>query len=269
MPKALLTGAAGGIGQATAHLLWEKGFSLLLTDVQEEALIRAFPELPAGSQRILLDVTNPSSWKEIAANHSEVDVLIQLAGVMRVGTFIEQPLEEWLLQVDINLHGVAYGSWTFGRLFAERGKGHIINIASMAGVAPIPGIAGYTATKFGVRGLSLALDAELRPRGVPVTVIGPGPVETPLILRELPKPESVYTLVAGGLLKPQAVAQAVWRAIRHRPKEILLPSSKAVAARLVSIFPSLQDVAARTFLKGAVRRRNAYLREGTPSESPS
>jgi len=269
MPKALLTGAAGGIGQATAQLLWRKGFDLVLTDRDESLLHRTYPEVPAGSTSYVLDVTSLKAWQEAAQRFTEVDTLIQLAGVMRAGTFIHQPIETWHLQLQVNLVGLAYGAWTFGRLFAERRSGHLIHLSSLAGVAAIPGIVGYTATKFGVRGLSLGLDAELRPLGVPVTVIGPGPVRTPLILNELPKPESVYTLAAGGLLEPEEVAQAIWRAIRKRPREILLPFHKAMAARLVSIWPALQSYATSLFESGARRRREKYLQSLPNSDTLS
>lgn len=260
MPKVLITGAAGGIGQATARLLWQKGFHLILTDASDAALAKAFPQVPDGSHIETLDVTDLQAWEAAAERHKDTDILIQMAGIMRAGTFIEQPIEEWHLQARVNLDGVIYGAQTFGRHFAARGQGHIINIASMAGIAPVPGITGYTATKFAVRGFSLALDMELRPRGVPVTVICPGPVATPLIFNELPKPESVYTLSAGGLLAPEAVARAVWRAIRRRPREILLPLNKAIAARLVSLFPALLGIAPRLMTPGAARRRTHYLR---------
>lgn len=269
MPKAMMTGAAGGIGQATARLLWQKGFHLILTDRDEALLHRTYPDVPEGSALYTLDVTSLEAWQQAAQRFAEVDILIQLAGVMRVGTFIHQPIEEWHLQLQVNLMGLAYGAWVFGRLFAERGKGHLIHLSSLAGVTAIPGIVGYTATKFGVRGLSLGLDAELRPRGVPVTVIGPGPVRTPLILNELPKPESTYTLAAGGLLEPEEVAQAIWRAIRTQPREILLPRHKAIAARLISIWPALQGYAASLFEPGARRRRQKYLQTLLSSGTPS
>ncbi len=261
MPKAILTGAAGGIGQATARLLWQKGFSLVLTDTSEAALQKVFPTPPQGSTLEPLDVTQLEAWEALAAAHGDADVLIQLAGIMRAGRFIEQPVQEWDLQLNVNLRGLGYGARTFGRLFAQRQRGHIINIASLAGVAPVPGIAGYTATKFGVRGLSLALDLELRPLGVPVTVICPGPVATPLIFDELPKPESVYTLVAGDLLKPEDVARAVWRALRRQPREITLPRNKALAARIASAFPNILAPTARLLEKGATARRAKYLQK--------
>ncbi|MCS6896118.1 MAG: SDR family NAD(P)-dependent oxidoreductase [Bacteroidia bacterium] len=260
MPKILITGAAGGIGKATAQLLWAKGFSLVLTDVSEKSLLSVFSSLPQGSSIERLDVTSPSEWESIAEKYPDTDILIQMAGIMRAGSFVEQPIEEWHLQQQVNLTGTIYGARAFGRLFLKRGYGHIINIASLAGVAPVPGITGYTATKFAVRGFSLALDMELRSRGVPVTVVCPGPVATPLIFDELPKPESVFTLSAGGLLPPEAVARAVWRAIRRRPREILLPNDKAIAARLVALFPSLLGWAPRLLEKGAAKRRSEYLR---------
>lgn len=261
MPKAILTGAAGGIGQATAQLLWQKGFALVLTDSSEAALQKAFPTLPAGSIHYTLDARRLENWESLAAQHGDADVLIQLAGVMRAGRFIDQPIEEWHLQLDVNLRGLGYGARTFGWLFAQRRRGHIVNIASLAGVAPVPGIAGYTATKFGVRGLSLALDLELRPLGVPVTVICPGPVATRLIFDELPKPESVYTLVAGDLLKPEEVARAVWRALRRQPREVTLPWNKALAARIASAFPGTLALTAKLLEKGAAARRSAYLKK--------
>ncbi|MCS7188518.1 MAG: SDR family NAD(P)-dependent oxidoreductase [Bacteroidia bacterium] len=260
MPKALLTGAAGGIGRATALLLWKKGFDLILTDKCEISLKAAFPDLPSGSVREVLDVTDPQAWQGIANRYTDPDILIQLAGVMRAGTFIKQSPEEWEWHVKINLNGIAYGAQTFGRIFAERGKGHIINVASLAGVAPIPGITAYTATKFAVRGLSLALDAELRPYGVAVSVVCPGPVRTSLILNELPKPESLYTLAMGGLLEPAVVAKSIWKAIRTRRREILLPLHKAIAAKFLSLFPELQGLAKLLAHPGATRRRQKYLK---------
>lgn len=261
MPKVLITGAAGGIGRVTAKLLWEKGFSTILTDVSQEALVAAFPDLPPDCILERLDVTRLSEWEAIAGKYQEIDILIQMAGVMRAGTFVEQPIDEWHLQQQVNLTGVIYGAKVYGQVFVRRGYGHIINVASLAGIAPVPGIAGYTATKFAVRGFSLALDMELRPRGVAVTAICPGPVATSLIFDELPKPESVYTLSAGGLLPPESVAQAIWRAIRRRPKEILLPYHKAIAARIVSLAPRLLIWVPQLMEKGAARRRSEYLRK--------
>jgi hypothetical protein len=95
-------------------------------------------------------------------------------------------------------------------------------------------------------------------------------VRTPLILDELPKPESVFTLSAGGLLEPIDVAKAIERAIRRRPLEITLPRSKSIAARMVSLFPPLQRWAARLLATDAERRRQKYLQkiEKPPSAQP-
>lgn len=268
MPKVLLTGAAGGIGQATARLLSEKGFSLILTDISLEVLEKAFPSPPPQAELYAHSVTDLSAWEALAERYPDIDILIQLAGILRVANFIHQPIEEWHLQQSVNLTGLVYGAWVYGRKFVERGHGHIINIASMAGIAPVPGLAGYSATKFGVRGFSLALDMELRPKGVPVTVICPGPVATPMIFNELPKPESVYTLVAGGLLTPDAVARAIWRAIRRRPREILIPRNKAILARMVSLLPFTLGIAPRLLERGAARRRLFYL-QSQPFERKS
>lgn len=261
MPKALLTGAAGGIGQATTALLLKKGYEVLVTDASEEALQRAYPTPSPQLRLAKLDVTNYEAWKAIKEAHGDSDILIQLAGIMRAGWFVEQDPRVWVQQLQVNLLGLGYGCRVFGAHFRARGHGHLINIASLAGIAPVPGIAGYTGTKFGVRGLSLALAEELRPYGVAVTVICPGPVRTPLILDELPSPASVFTLSAGGLLEPEDVAQAIWRAIQKKPLEITLPWNKSFAARLLAVWPSLQTTLAGIVRKGAEKRRERLLRE--------
>ncbi len=261
MPKILLTGAAGGIGQTTVQRLLRAQHTLIVTDVSMERLQAAFPDPHPHLHLTPLDVTSYSEWEAIAQQYPDVDILVQLSGIMRAGWFVDQSIETFESQLRINLLGLAYGCQVYGARFKARGHGHIINIASLAGVVPVPGIAGYSATKFGVRGLSLALAEELRPYGVYVTVICPGPVRTPLILNELPKPESALTLSAGGLLEPVDVAKAIERAIRHRPLEITLPFYKSVAARVISLFPSLQRWAGRFLFSDAERRRQAYLKK--------
>ena len=260
MPKILLTGAAGGIGQATVQRLLKANHTLIATDISLEKLHATFPEPHPNLRLDTLDVTSFAAWQDTIQKYPDIDILVQLSGIMRVGWFVEQPIEVFEAQLRINLLGLAYGCKVYGEIFKARGHGHIVNIASLAGVAPIPGIAGYAATKFGVRGLSLSLSEELRPYGVYVTVICPGPVRTPLILDELPRPESVFTLSAGGLLEPADVARAVERAIARRPLEITLPFTKSVAARLVSFFPAIQRWAARLLAAGAERRRQKLLK---------
>ncbi|MCS6790764.1 MAG: SDR family NAD(P)-dependent oxidoreductase [Bacteroidia bacterium] len=268
MPKVLLTGAAGGIGKATTHLLHQKGYHLILTDYDERLLSQAYPEAHPSWKFHALDVTRLEAWEETLAHFPDIDVLIQLAGIMQVGWFVESPVSDIEKQTAINLMGLAYGCYVYGRHFAKRGEGHIINLASLAGIAPIPGITAYTATKFGVRGLSLALDAELRPRGVAVTVICPGPVGTSMIWNVLHRPESAYAFSMGGVLEPEAVAKAIERAIRKRPKEITLPLYKSIAARIVSLFPVLLSWAEWLMLKGAEQRRRHYWEKVRTSISP-
>ncbi len=267
--KILLTGSAGGIGQATVQRLLKRGHTIIATDISLEKLQEAFPDPLPNLHLATLDVTSYEAWQAVAERYPDINILIQLSGIMRVGWFIEQPIEVFESQLRINLLGLAYGCKVYGERFKARRHGHIINVASLAGVVPIPGIAGYSATKFGVRGLSLALAEELRSYGVQVSVICPGPVRTPLILDELPKPESVLTLSAGGLLEAADVARAIERAIQRRSLEITLPLSKSLAARLIALFPSLQRWVVPLLSGSAERRRQAYLREMQKNPSSS
>jgi|DewCreStandDraft_2_1066082.scaffolds.fasta_scaffold00485_15 3-oxoacyl-[acyl-carrier protein] reductase len=240
MTTVVLTGAAGGIGRATvARLLARTNAHVVATDADADALHRAFPEPSPRLALRPLDVTDPNAWTELFRAHPAADALVQLAGVLEVGAFVDQPPEVWERMLRVNLLGVLHGTWAAARHFLARGGGRIVAVASLAGVAPIPNLAAYTASKFGVRGFVRALDLELRPRGVPCTVVCPGPVWTPMVWRQMPKDEAAFLWAGGGPLPPAAVARALERALRRAPPEILLPRGAGWLARLAGAFPAV------------------------------
>ncbi|MGQ9863278.1 MAG: SDR family NAD(P)-dependent oxidoreductase [Bacteroidia bacterium] len=255
--KIIITGAVGGIAQATVKLLLQKTQAHLVLTDYDVSLLEATYSPHARYTLHKLDVRELSDWDSLWQEEG-ITHLIQMAGVMRVGSLEVQSLEEWTLQRSVNLDGVILGTVSGARYFLQRGGGHIINIASLAGVAPIAGISFYTATKFGVRGFTLAADMELRSKGVALTVVCPGPVWTPLFWNEVKKEEAYYTLSAGGVLAPQAVAQAIYRALRKKPQEIALPAGKAFLARIASFLPNFTPLLARGLL-GAAKKRQAQL----------
>lgn len=253
--KIAITGAAGGIAQATVKLLLEKTPAQLILTDYDIALLEAIYAMHTRCTLRKLDVRDASHWRALWEEEG-ITHLIQLAGIMRVGSLASQPLSEWELQRSVNLDGTILGTVSGAKYFLRRGGGHIINVASLAGVAPIAGISFYTATKFGVRGFTLSADLELRPKGVALTVICPGPVWTPLFWNEVKKEEAYYTLMAGGVLEPQEVAQAIYRALRKKPQEIALPAGKAFLARLASFFPNFIPSMAGWFSGAAKKRQN-------------
>ena len=244
---AIITGAASGIGRHFATELRRRRpqMRLVLVDVNHEALAEAFP---AGENVVLeaFDIRSAEEWQRVIDATIErfgaIDYLCNIAGIDRSAMFIDQPLGNIDALVDINLKGSLYGMRIVAAHMAARGSGHIINMASLAGVTPTPGTSIYSATKFGLRAVSIAAAVELRPRGVYVTVICPDLVNTALFDQHLgvKDPEAVALVFSGPrALTADEVSEAIFRAMRDRPLEIDLPFSRGLLSKLSSAAPSV------------------------------
>jgi 3-oxoacyl-[acyl-carrier protein] reductase len=244
---AIITGAASGVGRHFATELRRRRprMPLVLVDVNHEALVEAFP---AGENVVLeaFDIRSAEEWQRVIDATIErfgaVDYLCNIAGIDRSAMFIDQPLGNIDALVDINLKGSLYGMRIVAEHMAARGSGHIINMASLAGVTPTPGTSIYSATKFGLRAVSIAAAVELRSRGVYVTVICPDLVDTALFDQHLgvKDPEAVALIFSGPrALTADEVSEAIFRAMRDRPLEIDLPFSRGLLAKLSSAAPGL------------------------------
>ncbi len=182
----VVTGAASGIGRAVAEGCLARGARVHLVDLEPGALGRTVEELrarglaPAGSHA--LDCRDGAALQALAARlegaHGRVDGLVNNAGAMLAGPVERLPLEDWRWLVDTNLWTVLHGVRAFLPGMLARGRGRIVNTASMAGLVGFPLFSPYSATKFAVVGLSQSLDAELAPRGVRVSAVCPGFVRT-------------------------------------------------------------------------------------------
>jgi NADP-dependent 3-hydroxy acid dehydrogenase YdfG len=179
-----ITGGARGIGKATAKALAREGAVIAIGDLDAELARATASELGEGSVGLELDVTRRESFENFLDQVSErvgpLDVIINNAGIMPIGPFAEEDDATAQRIIDINLHGVIYGTKLAIPPMVQRHTGHIVNIASQAGKAGIPGGATYCATKHAVIGLSEAVRAELRGTGVEVSVVMPAVVNTEL-----------------------------------------------------------------------------------------
>lgn len=266
-----VTGSASGIGRRLSDVLIDRGHRVSATDVAIDALrahasARAWPAdrtLP-----LALDVREWAAWERAyaaaEAHLGPIDVHVNVAGYLKPGWIDRIAIDELDRHIDVNLRGAAYGTVIAARHMAPRGRGHIVNVASLAGVAPIPGIAIYSATKHAVRGLSIAAAAELAERGVAVTTICPDAVQTPMLDLQIDHDEAALTFSGSRALTVDEVVLAIVdRVLRRRPIEVAMPRGRALLARLAGLFPRLA-VAVRPRLQARGRARQAAIRDPRP-----
>ena len=229
-----ITGGARGIGRATAAALITQGARVALGDIESELAIKSAQELGGGTIGLALDVTDRASFETFLAETESqlgpLDVLINNAGIMPIGPFIEETDRTAARMIDINLNGVIYGSKLALERFLPRNQGHLVNIASMAGKAGFPGGATYCATKHAVVGLSEAIRAEVRPTGIDVSIVMPVVVNTELG-SGLQKSRGVK------VVEPEDVANAIVEALQTGRVDVFVPKSVGGLFRSMNLVP--------------------------------
>jgi NAD(P)-dependent dehydrogenase (short-subunit alcohol dehydrogenase family) len=179
-----ITGAARGIGKATAQALVEKGCRVAIGDLELELAEKTAAHLGGGTVALPLDVTDRASFErfldEAERQLGPLDVVVNNAGIMPVTPFEEESEESIRRQIDINVVGVITGTQLAIKRLRPRGSGYIVNIASQAGKSGLPGIATYSGTKHAVVGISEAVRAEMRGTGIEVVCVMPTVVNTEL-----------------------------------------------------------------------------------------
>ena len=181
---AIVTGAARGIGEATARLLVAEAGSVLLCDVLDERGEAVAAELGPQAAYAHLDVTDPSDWQKAVAvaceRFGQLDVLVNNAGIARPAAIEDSSREDYHATVAVNLTGVWLGLRAAIAALRAAGGGSIVNISSAAGMMSSPGNGAYAATKWAVRGLTKTAAVEFGPDGVRVNSVHPGLTNTDL-----------------------------------------------------------------------------------------
>jgi NADP-dependent 3-hydroxy acid dehydrogenase YdfG len=182
---AIVTGAGSGIGAALAHELARRGARVLCADRDADAAARVAGEIGAGGGRATAHTVDVTVAEQVSAlvsdavrDHGRLDLMCNNAGISITGDARDLEVEHWRRVIDVNLMGVVYGSDAAYKQMARQGSGHLVNIASLAGLIPFPTNAPYAATKHAVVGLSLSLRAEGRDLGVRVSAVCPGFIAT-------------------------------------------------------------------------------------------
>jgi len=229
-PVALITGAGSGLGAAMAGRFAAEGWRVIVTDQHIDRAEKVTAGL-AGTDHAAraLNVTDSSQWEALAefvgAEYGRIDLLVNNAGVATGGMLGETPLEDWEWVLEINLMGVVRGCHHFVGRFRKQGFGHIVNVASWAGLAAAPGIASYGTAKAAVVSMSEMLRAELAPYGVEVSVLCPAFVKTALT-DSMRAPDDTYAKRVQRWMEHSGVsaddvAEIVFKATR-KPKFLLL-----------------------------------------------
>lgn len=209
---AFITGGASGLGLGIADALAARGLRITIADIQADLIDEVLASRGEGWRGVVLDVRDREGWAqaraEAEAAFGPVDVLVNNAGIAPNGKpFAEMPPESFDQILGINLGGVFNGVHTFALAMRERGRGHIVNTSSMAGLSPsIVGIGAYATAKFGVTALTESLRKELAEHGVGVTLLCPGFVLTGLGSNTVKLGGLTRGAPAGAALPPSGVS---------------------------------------------------------------
>lgn len=230
-----ITGGARGIGLEIARACATSGMKVMIADLDADALAEAVAELGPGVSSRVLDVCHAQDFdaflKSTEAELGELDVLVNNAGVLRMGPLVNARPEDVRLQLDVNLAAVITGTQLALQHFVPRGKGHIVNMASSSSMIATANGAVYSASKYGVLGLTRAVRGELRGSNVRITAVMPGVIRTRMT-REFGSAFSVRTIEAA------EVGKAVVRALRKGTPEVFVPREVGMQGLLFTILPA-------------------------------
>ena len=230
-----ITGGARGIGLAAATVLAQRGARVAIGDLDADAARAAARQLGNDALGLALDVTQHSSFvsflDDVERELGPLDVLINNAGIQHVGLFADEAAAATAAQIAVNLGGVLTGTKLALARMRPRGRGHIVNVASVAGKIASPGGSTYAATKHGVVGLSESLRVELRGSGIAVTIVLPAIIATEMADGLTP---------ARGVrpVPPQAVGEAIARAVAQgRGVDVYVPGYTGAINTALTVLP--------------------------------
>jgi 3alpha(or 20beta)-hydroxysteroid dehydrogenase len=215
---ALVTGAARGIGAEIATLFASEGAAVVVADRRDElgeAVAKMIVEAGGRSLYVHLDITSEDGWasavERARAELGGVDILVNNAGIIRVKPFLETSLEDLHKVLDTNVVGAFLGMQAVTPTMTARGGGSIVNFSSVQGLEGREGMSAYSASKFGVRGLSKTVAIELGERGIRVNTVFPGPTKTKMTERKGWTDEQYDAAYAGYPLGRMAEAEEIAR----------------------------------------------------------
>lgn len=267
MPSALVTGAARGLGLEIARRLVGRGYEVAITDIDAAGAEAAAAELGGRAWPLALDVTDADACRaaagQVVERSGSLDVWVNNAGILVTGVSYETEIDDLRRMLEVNAVGTYNGTLAAIERMRESGRGHIINVISLAGLAAAPGIVGYAASKHAAIAFSLGTGADLRRSGLPgirVSTVCPDGVWTPMINDKLDDPDDALSF-SGVMMMPAKVATRVERLL-DRPKPILtIPGWRGRFVRLFDSHPALALRATGWLMRDARRRQARFKRK--------
>ncbi len=274
-PKIMLvTGAASGIGAALARLAAEDGDIVILADINEEGAVATAVKIGRGAVACKLDICSQEQWGNVLdwvwAKYGRLDVLVNNAAIVHTGYARDVSIDAHRQTMDTNFGGPLIGMMSALGRFKAQGSGHIVNICSMTGFLPFPGLSSYAAAKHALRAFHHAVAIEEQDGPVAFTIIHPTSTETPMLEKEA-EDDALAMAFAGPSMSADEAAQTILLAIRKQAIEVFMPPERGKVVRRVGTSPrSLRKLVARNRVIGAERllaRRAATSKAPDPTET--
>jgi NAD(P)-dependent dehydrogenase (short-subunit alcohol dehydrogenase family) len=266
MPAAVVTGAGSGLGRAIAVELTGRGFVVLATDVDSDAAARTAEAIGPGATSLGLDVCDAEACRAAAtaaiSRGGSLDLWVNNAGVLVTGNAWEQDEAARKAMVDVNAVGTMNGTVAALERMTEAGRGHVINVVSLAGIVAAPGEVAYSASKHAALAFTLGTLFDLRRAGfgeIELSAVCPDGIWTPMLEGKLDDPDAAGSF-SGRLLTPERVASAVGR-LTDRPRPLLvLPRWRGPLLRFFDAYPRIAVRLLPLIMSDARRRQRRYKR---------
>ncbi len=240
-PRVLfITGAASGIGAATARRAVELGDRVVLADINSGGAKAVADSLGSSALSVTLDITQAEQWEQALnqawAHFGQVDVLINNAAIVHAGRAENITLAQHQQTLNVNFMGPLTGALAMLPRFKAQGHGHFVTVASMTAFLPFPGLASYAAAKHALRAFHHAFAIEQRDSPFAFTIIHPTSTETPMLDQEAESDEAPLCF-SGPSVSAEYVAGVVIDAMDRRALEIFMPPERAKTVRLLGTNP--------------------------------
>ncbi len=263
MPTAVVTGAGGGLGRALALELANRGYLVHATDVDPAAAARTAVEIGAGARSSGLDVRDGSACSALAnevARGGGLDLWVNNAGVLVTGVSWKQDEATRRAMIEINALGTMNGTIAALEPMRVAGRGHVINIVSLAGIVAAPGEVNYSASKHAAMAFTLGTLFDLRRsgiEGIELSAVCPDGIWTPMLEDKLDDPDAAGSF-SGHLLTADQVAHEVGKLTEHPRPVLILPRWRGPLLRLFDLSPRLALRLLPWVMRDAQRKQRRY-----------